>query len=315
MRIMVTGGAGFIGSHIVDRLIKEGNHVTVYDNLSSGKREFIEHHMGKDNFRFVEADLLDFETLSREMRGMDAVFHVAANPDVKLGAEDTKVHMEQNVLATYNVLEAMRINDVHDIVFTSTSTVYGESEKIPTPEDYGPLVPISLYGASKLAAEAFITSYAHTFDMRAVLYRFANIVGPRSTHGVIFDFIMKLMRNPKELEILGDGMQTKSYLYVEDCVDAIIFGYKNRKRDVEIFNIGSEDWINVRKIADIIVDEMNLSDVKYRFTGGKRGWKGDVPKMLLSIDKIKSYGWSPVHNSEDSVRLTARYLIEEIKKS
>ncbi len=310
MRILVTGGAGFIGSHMVDRLMSEGHEVVVYDNLSSGKREFVEHHMGKENFRFVHADLLDFETLNREMKGVDLVYHVAANPDVRLGAKDTKVHMEQNVLATYNVLEAMRLNDVRDIVFTSTSTVYGEAKKIPTPEDYGPLVPISLYGASKLAAEAFIMAYVHNFGMKAVIYRFANIVGPRSTHGVIYDFIMKLKKNPKELEILGDGTQTKSYLYVEDCVDAIIFGYENRREDVEIFNIGSEDWINVRKIADIVVEEMRLKNVVYRFTGGKRGWKGDVPKMLLSIEKIKSYGWKPKRNSEESVRLTAQSIVQ-----
>ncbi len=309
---MVTGGAGFIGSHIVDRLMNDGHYVVVYDNLSSGKREFIEEHIGKENFRFVEADLLDFETLLREMEGIDLVYHVAANPDVRLGAENTKVHFEQNVRATYNVLEAMRIKGVNDIVFTSTSTVYGEASKIPTPEDYGPLIPISLYGASKLGAEAFITSYAHTFGMKAVIYRFANIVGPRSTHGVIYDFIMKLKRNPKELEILGDGKQTKSYLYVEDCVDAIIYGYEHRKEDVEIFNIGSEDWVNVRKIADIVVEEMGLKNVEYKFTGGSRGWKGDVPKMLLSIERIKSYGWRPVHNSEESVRLTARYLVRSL---
>jgi UDP-glucose 4-epimerase len=312
MRILVTGGAGFIGSHIVDRLIKEGNEVIVYDNLSSGKIEFIKQHMENDKFRFVKADLLEFDTLKKEMEGVELVYHVAANPDVRLGATDTNVHLQQNVMASYNVLEAMRLNGVRDIVFTSTSTVYGEAQKIPTPEDYGPLIPISLYGASKLGAEAFITSYAHTFDMQAVIYRFANIVGPRSTHGVIYDFIMKLKKNPNELEILGDGTQTKSYLYIEDCVDAILFGYKNRKSDVEIFNIGSEDWVNVKKIADIIVEEMNLKDVAYKFTGGKRGWKGDVPKMLLSIEKIKSYGWVPKYNSEKSVRLTARHLIKEL---
>jgi len=312
MRIMVTGGAGFIGSHIVDALMREGHEVLVYDNLSSGKIEFIKEHMGKENFKFVQADLLDFERLKKEMEGIELVYHVAANPDVRLGASDTHVHLEQNVLVTYNVLEAMRLNDVKDIIFTSTSTVYGEANEIPTPENYGPLIPISLYGASKLGAEAFITSYAHTFGMKAVIYRFANIVGPRSTHGVIYDFIMKLKKNPNELEILGDGTQTKSYLYVKDCVDAIIFGYENRKRDVEIFNIGSEDWINVRKIADIIVEEMGLKNVKYKFTGGNRGWKGDVPKMLLSIEKIKSYGWRPKYNSEESVRLTAQHLLKEL---
>ena len=314
MRILVTGGAGFIGSHIVDRLISSGNEVIVYDNLSSGKLEFLEHHMRNKNFKFVKEDLLNFEALKREMKDVDLVYHVAANPDVKIGARDTRIHLEQNVIATHNLLEAMRLNDISDIVFTSTSTVYGEAKKIPTPEDYGPLIPISLYGASKLAAESLIMAYAHTFGMNTVIYRFANIVGPRSTHGVIYDFIMKLKNNPRELEILGDGTQKKSYLYIEDCVDAIIYGYEHRKEDVEIFNIGSEDWIDVKKIADIVVEEMGLENVKYRFTGGKRGWKGDVPKMLLSIEKIKSYGWKPKYSSEESVRLTARHLIGEIMR-
>jgi len=314
MRILVTGGAGFIGSHIVDRLISSGNEVIVYDNLSSGKLEFLEHHMRNKNFKFVKEDLLNFEALKREMMDVDLVYHVAANPDVKIGARDTRIHLEQNVIATHNLLEAMRLNDISDIVFTSTSTVYGEAKKIPTPEDYGPLIPISLYGASKLAAESLIMAYAHTFGMNTVIYRFANIVGPRSTHGVIYDFIMKLKNNPRELEILGDGTQKKSYLYIEDCVDAIIYGYEHRKEDVEIFNIGSEDWIDVKKIADIVVEEMGLENVKYRFTGGKRGWKGDVPKMLLSIEKIKSYGWKPKYSSEESVRLTARHLIGEIMR-
>ncbi|MCD6275305.1 MAG: NAD-dependent epimerase/dehydratase family protein [Thermoplasmata archaeon] len=314
MRILVTGGAGFIGSHIVDRLISSGNEVIVYDNLSSGKLEFLEHHMRNENFKFVKDDLLNFEALKREMKDVNLVYHVAANPDVKIGARDTRIHLEQNVIATHNLLEAMRLNDISDIVFTSTSTVYGEAKKIPTPEDYGPLIPISLYGASKLAAESLIMAYAHTFGMNTVIYRFANIVGPRSTHGVIYDFIMKLKNNPRELEILGDGTQKKSYLYIEDCVDAIIYGYEHRKEDVEIFNIGSDDWIDVKKIADIVVEEMGLENVKYRFTGGKRGWKGDVPKMLLSIEKIKSYGWKPKYSSEESVRLTARHLIDEIMR-
>ena len=314
MRILVTGGAGFIGSHIVDRLISSGNEVIVYDNLSSGKLEFLEHHMRNKNFKFVKEDLLNFEALKREMKDVDLVYHVAANPDVKIGARDTRTHLEQNVIATHNLLEAMRLNDISDIVFTSTSTVYGEAKKIPTPEDYGPLIPISLYGASKLAAESLIMAYAHTFGMNTVIYRFANIVGPRSTHGVIYDFIMKLKNNPRELEILGDGTQKKSYLYIEDCVDAIIYGYEHRKEDVEIFNIGSEDWIDVKKIADVVVEEMGLENVKYRFTGGKRGWKGDVPKMLLSIEKIKSYGWKPKYSSEESVRLTARHLIDEFMR-
>jgi len=206
-RVLVTGGAGFIGSHIVDRLMENGNEVIVFDNLSSGKIGFIEHHLDKPNFTLIKGDLLEAEKLETVCQGIDLVYHVAANPDVRLGAVDTKVHFDQNITATYNLLEAMRKSDVPNIVFTSTSTVYGEATIIPTPEEYGPLIPISLYGASKLACEALITSYCHTFDMNSWIFRFANIIGDRSTHGIIFDFINKLKINSEQLEILGDGRQ------------------------------------------------------------------------------------------------------------
>ncbi|MEA2076285.1 MAG: NAD-dependent epimerase/dehydratase family protein, partial [Euryarchaeota archaeon] len=212
MKIVVTGGAGFIGSHVVDRLIAESHEVVVLDNLSSGNEKFIAPHLGKDNFRFHKVDILH-DDIADLFDGVDEVWHLAANPEVRLGAENTRIHLEQNVIATYNVLEAMRLNEVRRILFTSTSTVYGEAEQLPTPEEY-PTVPISLYGASKLACEAFIASYCHTFDMHAWLYRFANVIGTRSSHGVIYDFINKIRSNPTELEILGDGSQTKSYIYV-----------------------------------------------------------------------------------------------------
>jgi UDP-glucose 4-epimerase len=309
-RIFVTGGAGFIGSCLVDRLIEKGNVITVFDNLSSGKIEFIEKYLENPNFMLIEGDLLDITEIERACRDIDLVFHVAANPDVKLGASDTKVHFDQNILATYNLLEAMRKNNIQKIAFTSTSTVYGEANTIPTPENYGPLVPISLYGASKLACEALITSYSHTFDMQAWIFRFANIVGSRSTHGIIVDFIKKLRENPALLEILGDGKQEKSYLNVSECVDAILFAIEISKEDVNIFNIGSEDTISATKIAETIVEEMRLSDVSFSYTGGNRGWKGDVPKMRLSIEKLKAIGWKPVYSSEKSVRKTARALIK-----
>jgi UDP-glucose 4-epimerase len=309
-RIFVTGGAGFIGSCLVDRLIEKGNVITVFDNLSSGKIEFIEKYLENPNFMLIEGDLLDITEIERACRDIDLVFHVAANPDVKLGASDTKVHFDQNILATYNLLEAMRKNNIQKIAFTSTSTVYGEANTIPTPENYGPLVPISLYGASKLACEALITSYSHTFDMQAWIFRFANIVGSRSTHGIIVDFIKKLRENPALLEILGDGKQEKSYLNVSECVDAILFAIEISKEDVNIFNIGSEDTISATKIAETIVEEMRLSDVSFSYTGGNRGWKGDVPKMRLSIEKLKAIGWKPVYSSEKSVRETARALIK-----
>ncbi|MEZ5335097.1 MAG: NAD-dependent epimerase/dehydratase family protein [Methanolobus sp.] len=309
LNILITGGAGFIGSHVTDRLVEMGNKVTVFDNLSSGRMEFLEENIDNPDFIFVEGDLLDTETIENACKGIDMVFHIAANPDVRLGVSDTKVHFDQNITATYNLLEAMRKNNVRNLAFTSTSTVYGEAKVIPTPEDYGPLVPISLYGASKLACEALITSYSHTFDMNSWIFRFANIIGDRGTHGIIVDFIEKLRNNPRELEILGDGKQSKSYLHVRECVDAMVFSVSGSNEEVNIFNIGSEDVINPTRIGEIIVEEMGLCDVKFNYTGGSRGWKGDVPKMMLSIDQLKELGWKNEWESERSVRETVRALL------
>jgi UDP-glucose 4-epimerase len=308
-RVLVTGGAGFIGSHIVDMLVKKGNIVTVFDNMTSGTPTFIDDHLGNDRFDLIEGDLLDTSELGRACEDVDFVFHVAANPDVRLGATDTNIHFEQNITATYNLLEAMRMKGIKDIAFTSTSTIYGEASVIPTPEDYGPLMPISLYGASKLACEALITSYSHTFDMRSWIFRFANIIGPRSTHGIIVDFIEKLKKDSKSLEILGDGMQSKSYLHVEQCVDAMSFAIENSNNNVNIFNIGSEDTITPTRIGEIILKEMGIENAEFCYTGGKRGWKGDVPKMMLSVGKLKELGWKPKWGSEKCVRETVLSLL------
>ena len=311
MKILVTGGAGFIGSHLIDALLERGDEVICFDNFSSGRREFIEHNLGQ--MELVEGDLLNRSDIGKAIKGCDAVFHLAANPDVRSGAGNTKTHFDNNIVATYNLLEEMRENGVTKIAFTSSSTVYGEASVIPTPENYGPLIPISIYGASKLASEALIASYCHTFDMDAIIYRFANVVGPRSTHGVIYDFINKLKANPEQLEILGDGTQKKSYLYIDDCIDAMLFGFDRMKEKVEIYNIGSEDWTDVRTIADIVSSEMGLRP-EYKFTGGLdgRGWKGDVKFMRLDISKLKERGWNPRHTSNDAIRMTARWLIKEI---
>ena len=302
MKILVTGGAGFIGSHLVDRLVETDN-VTIIDNLSSGKREFV-----NEKALLIKEDLLNSDKICKHFKNIDVVYHLAANPDVKIGAENTRIHLEQNIITTYNVLEAMRKNNIKKIVFTSSSTVYG-SAPMPTPEDYGPLRPESLYGASKLACEALISSYCYTFGMQSWIFRFANIIGERSTHGVIYDFINKLKKNPKELEILGNGKQEKSYLYVKECIDAMIFAVKHSNENVNIFNIGSEDTISVTKIANIVSEKMNLKP-EFKFTGGERGWRGDVPKMFLSIDKIKELGWRPRYNSERAVEETTKHLVE-----
>lgn len=307
MKILVTGGAGFIGSHLVDRLIEEGNEVTVLDNLSSGRKEFIQQHFNNPKFRFFQVDLL-VDKIDNYFKSIDEVWHLAANPDVRAALKNTKTDVDQNILVTYNVLEAMRKNKIKKIIFTSSSTVYGEAKQIPTPEDYSPLLPISLYGASKLACEALISAYCHTFDMKGVIFRLANVIGPRSTHGVIYDFISKLKKNPNQLEILGNGNQKKSYLYIDDCIEGMIIGVKNAKERFEIFNIGSSDWIAVKEIAEIICEKMKVRPV-FKFTGGKRGWKGDIPLMHLDISKIRKLGWKPKHNSENSVKLTIAHFL------
>ena len=311
MRYFVTGGAGFIGSHLVDKLIQEGN-VTVYDNLSSGKIEFISHHFGKPNFKFIQKDLLDLEDVKETIKDHDMVFHLAANPDARLGIEDTSLDLKQETLATYNVLEAMRVSGIKKMVFSSSGTIYGETPVIPLPENYGPLLPISLYGAAKLACEALIAAFCHTFDMQAWIYRFANIVGPRGTHGVIHDFIHKLKANPKELEILGDGTQEKPYLSVEDCVEGMLFGWKNSGEKVNLYNLGGETTTDVKTIAKMVVYQMDLEDVRFKYTGGDRGWQGDVPQVRFNVDKIRNLGWRPKLTSNEAVSKAIKNLIQQI---
>jgi UDP-glucose 4-epimerase len=313
MRIFVTGGAGFIGSHLVDRLMAEGNQVTVFDNLSSGRIEFIEQHMNKNTFRFIKGDLLNLDDVKKAISGHDIVFHLAANPDVRLGVEKTDLDLKQEIIATYNVLESMRVSEVRRIVFTSSGTVYGEAPVSPLPEDYGPLLPISLYGAGKMASEGLISAFCHLFDMQAWIFRLANIVGKRATHGIIFDFINKLRRNPCELEILGDGTQCKPYLHVEDCVDGILFAFRNSHDRVNVFNLGCSTVTDVITIAKIVVEEMGLKDVKFKYTGGKRGWPGDVPQVRFNVNKINRLGWKAKYTSDEAVRKAIREIWGRIK--
>ncbi len=310
--IVVTGCAGFIGSHLTDALLAMGNHVVGVDNLSAGRREFMEEAEGYQDFRFVQADLLN-DDLRPIFKGADAVMHMAANPDVRSGAKDTLSHYRQNIEVTYKVLEAMKETGVKDILFPSTSTVYGEPAVIPTPEEYGPLVPISVYGATKLACEALICSYAHSFDMNGVIFRFANVVGTRSTHNVLHDFINKLKADPGRLEILGsEPGTTKSYVHVEDCVRGMLIGAEYARNKVEIFNLGSNDRLSVKDIADTVVQVMGLRGVRYEWTGGVqggRGWIGDVKNMLLASDKLRSYGWEPTMNSSQAIKKAVREIV------
>jgi len=310
MKIFITGGAGFIGSHLVDRLINSGE-ITVYDNLSSGSKEFIQHHLGKSKFHFIQADLLDFDALNQAVANHDIVFHLAANPDVRAGIANTNLDLQQGTLATHNVLEAMKVNQLGKIVFASSSTVYGEAGIKPVGEDYGPLLPISLYGASKLACEGLISAFCHLFDMQAWIFRFANVVGARSSHGVIFDFIDKLKQNATELEILGNGTQEKPYLHVDDCIDGILFGLKHSQERVNVLNLGSDSSTNVTAIANMLVEGMGLSGVKFVYTGGNRGWRGDVPQVRFDITKMKNLGWKPRYSSDETVRQAIKDILEK----
>jgi UDP-glucose 4-epimerase len=316
--MLITGGAGFIGSHLTERLLNEGNRVIVLDNFSSGKIENIQHLLDNPSITLVKEDMKKPKQLGKIVSSSEIIFHLAANPEVRLDEIDPKTHFEENILATFNLLEAIRKDGkAKTLVFASSSTVYGEARLVPTQEDYGPLMPISTYGASKLACEALIASYAYTFNLQALILRPANIVGSRSTHGVILDFIRKINANPKRLEILGDGHQEKSYLHVSDCVEAIMHVVEASARGtqkVDVYNVGSNDKITVAQIAKIVSEAMGKPDIDYEFTGGVEGgggWKGDVRIMQLSTDKLQRTGWKPRYSSEQAVRLAARALMRE----
>ena len=300
MRIIVTGGAGFIGSHMTDKLIKEGHEVTVVDNLSSGKKENI-----NSKAEFLAKDLIK-ENITREIREHEAVFHFAADPDVRLSARTPMQSFNQNVIMTFKLLETCRKNKIKHIVFSSTSTTYGEADKIPTPENY-PCTPISNYGASKLACEAYLSSYAHSYGIKTTIMRYANIYGERSTHGVMYDFYNKLKKSPKELKILGDGKQTKSYLHVSDCVSATFTAFDKQDRIYDVFNVGSSEKNDVNRIAKLVSNNMKLRP-KLEYAGGSRGWTGDVPLMMLDTKKIESFGWSQKVSLTEGIKKYVKWL-------
>jgi UDP-glucose 4-epimerase len=311
MKVFVTGGAGFIGSHLVNALIIRGDDVVVFDNLSSGNMDYLATWEYNNRLIFIKGDLLDKTSIIEALDNCDYVFHLAANPQVDEKKATPDEHFKQNITATFNLLEAIRGTKIEGLGFTSSSTVYGEVDVYPTPENYGPLVPISLYGASKLACEALITAYSSMYGFRSSIYRLANIVGPRSNHGVIFDFVHKLRRNPEELEVLGDGLQSKSYLYVSDCVEAMILGMDSSDQ-ISIFNVGSRSRTSVLEIAEIVKEETGNRDAEIQLTGGVdggRGWKGDVKIMLLDLTKLSAKGWKPRYTSSEAVRLTAKSLL------
>jgi UDP-glucose 4-epimerase len=308
-KALVTGGAGFIGSHVVDHLLAGGAEVTVYDNLTTGLRANLAGQASNPRMRLVEADVLDLERLQGAMAGADTVFHFQANADVRGGIERTRVDLEQNTIATWNVLEAMRTTGPKTIVFASSATVYGEPEVFPTPESV-PLVQTSLYGASKAAGESMIQAYGEYYGIRSLAFRFVSWIGPRYSHGVVYDFLKKLRANPKELEVLGDGRQRKSYLDVRDGVSGIFLALERAAAPKNVFNLGHDDFLNVIDLANIILDELGLEDVRIHTTGGVRGWLGDSPLVHLETSRMKALGWQPRIPIPDSIRATVRYLVE-----
>ena len=316
MKVFITGGAGFIGSHLCKRMLDRGHEVVAFDNLLLGKREFLAPCEGK-SFRFVEADLTDLERVKAEMRGADLVLHMAANSDISQGAARTDVDMRNGTVATYNVLEAMRVNQVKKLIFASTSAIYGEASVKPTPESYGPLFPISFYGASKLACEAMVSAFSHNCGIKAWVYRFANIVGSNATHGALNDFSLRLLKEPSVLKVLGNGTQRKSYLHVSDCIDGMLFGFEKSQEDFQCFNLASHGVSNVRFIAEEVVRQMApVTGVKaeIQFGEGDRGWVGDVPYTYLDGSKLEKLGWKARLDSDGAVREAIGEVIAEKSK-
>lgn len=309
----VSGGAGFIGSHLVDRLLEEEKQVTVYDNLASGSEENIKNHFGKKNFNFIKADLLDFDVLKKAMEDQEVIWHLGGNTDIPGGNKMTDLDLKNCTIATWNVLEAMRQLGINKILFTSSATVYGDAPPISLSETYGPLLPISLYGAGKLAGEGLISAYSHLFGIQAWIFRFANVVGARMGHGVISDFIQKLKKNPKELEILGNGKQEKPYFLIEDCIEGMIFAFQNSKKSCDICNLGCESFTLVSRVGQIVAEEMGLKDVNFKYTGGERGWPGDVPIVHFNIEKIKKLGWEPRVSSDQAVRIATKRILNQLQ--
>ena len=317
-KVFVTGGAGFIGSHIVDALMAQNYQVSVYDNLSLGKIDFIKPHFGKKGFQFVQEDLLDLDKLTESVAGHDLVWHLGANTDIPSGYERTDMDLKNCVIATCNMLEAMKRTGVRDMLFPSTGAVYGElcAENMVN-ESVGPLLPVSLYAAGKISCEAFIAAYCAMFGLRSWMFRFGNVLGARMGHGVIYDFIHKLLRNSKELVILGDGTQEKNYFLVEECIDGMSYLYRNvrlsDKTPCDVFNLGTDSVSTVTSIAKVVIQEMGLTDVQVKIAGGLRAWPGDQPKVHFSVERMKQLGWQARHPSDEAVRIAARRMIDSLK--
>lgn len=309
--ILVTGGAGFIGSHIVDDLLEMKRSVTILDNLTSGKLDFLKQNIENPNLKLIKGDLLINEDLVKAFEEpIDTIIHLAANPDISLGIEDPTLDFNQTINATFNLLLKMREKGVKKLIYFSGSGVYGDVGEKYTAEDFGPLLPVSMYGASKLSAEALISAFSHLFGIKVWIFRPANIVGNRATHGVVFDFINKLKENPDTLTILGDGNQSKSYIYITDVLNAVWFTISKVNNPINIFNLSSDSFVTVNEIAKIVIEVVRLENVQIHHTEGRIGWPGDVPIVRISSKKINDLGWKPEFNSAEAIRKTAQSLVE-----
>lgn len=313
MKILITGGAGFIGSHLIDGLLAKGHKAVCVDDLSLGKERNINHLKKNTNFKFIRLNMLNSQKLDRIFKAnkFECVFHLAANSDLRQSLRSPSADLQNTFMTTYSVLNCMRNNNVRKIVFTSSSAVYGKLDTLLY-EDTGPLLPISLYGAAKLASEAFISAFCENYGMQAWILRFPNAVGERATHGVVFDFIKQLKKNPKKLIILGDGNQKKPYVYVKDLVKGILFAWRNASDKLNYFNLGVDSSTTVKKVAKIITEEMGCKKTKLIYTGGKRGWVGDVPKYIYDLKKINKLGWKVKISSDEAIRIAVREILKKI---
>jgi len=312
-KALVTGGLGFIGSHLVDRLLADDWGVVVLDSLLTGRRSNLQQHKGDKRLEVVEGDVRHPKTLARVSKNCDTIFHLAAHALMRVSADDPTADLEHNLMGTMNVLRSAADNAVPDFVFASTSALYGEAEVTPTPEDYSG-IQTSFYGASKLAGEAFASVFAQFRPMKFWAFRFGTVLGERCRRGAIWDFEHKLLENPRELEILGDGKQIKDYLSVKDCVDGVMLGYRRGSSPVNIFNLGLKERTSVDEVADIVIDVMGLKNVRRKYTGGPRGWKGDNPVVQLSVERMMRLGWRPQTSPKEAIRTTAAWTLKELER-
>ena len=314
-KIFIVGGAGFIGSHFVHRLLNDTTtrQITIYDNFTSGREWHYAEHASDPRLNVVRGDVKDSEPLERAMRGHDLVIHLASNPDISKAMTDPDIDFREGTLLTRQVVEAMRVAGVPSLLYASGSGVYGDIGMVEAKEDYSPMLPSSTYGASKLSGEAIITAYCAMFGLRACAFRFGNVVGPHQTHGVGFDFVKRLLSNPTELRILGDGSQSKSYVYIEDIIDAVLLAHAQKTKPFEVYNVATGDYITVKEIAEIAVEVVGLpsGSVKFVYTGGDRGWKGDVPIVRLNTDRIRLLGWKNRRTAREAIRDSMKSMLQD----